>query len=113
MLRRLNLGTHILFIALFSLFTIAQYNDPDGLLWMAGYSFCSLLAIFSLYRIDVVFWSGFAAAVYLALSFAHMPPLDAAWYPLESGRESMGMAICAGFCLLLIFLNRSYRHHPI
>lgn len=107
----------------FALFTVAQYNDPDGPLWMLIYGLVAL-------------WTGLAA--FRPVSFRHSRPLLAAfvvtlaaealyalylwprevstWWENEVVREGMGMILATAALLVVayrLWRTREAGHGPI
>lgn len=85
-----------------------QYNDPDGLLWMAVYGAaaieCILYFMGRLPRFLALSYGGLCAvwAVVLAIAVA----VDGEFFFEERGREAMGLAICAIWTAFLVRIPR-------
>lgn len=99
-LRIANAGMLVLFV----FWAGFQYNDPDGLLWMAVYGAaaieCVLFLMRRLPRTIAFLYAGLCAAwaAYLAVRVA----VAGEFIFDEQGREMMGLLICAGWTFFLI-----------
>ena len=99
-------------VVIFGLFAAAQWNDADGLIWAAIYSYVAILGIFMMLRIRVKTIALLSLVAYLAAAW-RLAPWDVnftEWMPVETGREAMGLAIAA---LWLGFFEISERRKEV
>ena len=110
-------------MCLMFLFAGVQFNDPDGVQWMAIYSVPGLwcaVAAFSAKVLESVL-AKVALLVSIAASLAGVIwfwPLNPrfwtkdVWYNVETAREGMGLMIVF-VVLLLVFLMTLKKHRPV
>jgi hypothetical protein len=112
-------------LILFALSIAVQYNDPDGLLWMAIYGYAlvvTAMALFNRYTLlaplgVIAYLLGFAilmptwnpGAIAELLSQPKMVNHD-----VELAREALGLLICAGWLSVLstVWWRRSRENAP-
>ena len=86
------------------LFMVVQFNDPDGLLWMAIYSIPAVWAGLAGFRINTAMNQtasvllGLSVALMLVLTVYYYPHTEGFWHKdvwwiTETAREGMGMMI--------------------
>ena len=104
-------------MCLMFVFAVVQYNDPDGVQWMAIYSvpaFWCAVAVFSSNLLGSL-WAKVALLASITASLAGVVwfwPLSPrfwtkdVWYNVETAREGMGMMIVFVVLLLVFVLNR-------
>lgn len=115
---------HMIFLLLMVLFAGVQYNDPDGLMWMAIYSipaFWSAVAAFwrswfSHLSARLALFACITASLVGVVYFWPLTPrfwTKDVWFEVETAREGMGLMIVA---LVLLFTwysgNRQRRFLP-
>lgn len=100
-----------LLCALLSLFAIAQYNDPDALLWAPIYGVPAVWAGLAAWRPaglsrSRVALGALGACLLLALAGTiYMWPADfSVWWDVEEVREDIGLMIVTG-ALLVVALS--------
>jgi len=97
------------------LFMAVQYNDPDGLLWMAIYAipalWCGIAALwrqcFERSIVRLALWCSLAFSAAGVVYFWPLVPgfwRQSVWYDVESAREGMGMMIVLA---VLVFVLRA------
>lgn len=95
---------HILLTLLMLMFIAVQYNDPDGLMWMAIYLVPALWNAVAAFRttwlartrVRAVLLASIAAAIAATAWFWPTTPAwwtMAVWYEAETAREGMGLMI--------------------
>ncbi len=100
-----------IFAVLLILFAVAQYNDPDGLFWVAVYGAGALWCLLAAFRpglftggpAKLLFGLTFLAAIAGMVWFWPTTPewwMQDVWWETETAREGMGMMIIA-VCLLV------------
>jgi hypothetical protein len=103
----------LLFLVMFVVFALLQYNDPDPVQWMFAYFSAAFLS-FLAYKGKLVNYIAFvAAAVFLIGAIYQWPPqydgvtgnMDAD-PNIELGRESLGLIICAVVTIVNYFISR-------
>jgi len=113
---------NLVLCVLLVLFVAAQYNDPDGPLWMVIYAIPALWAGITVFRSDLI-WTAtgkillsisFISAIFgLAYYWPGMPNWwkSEVWWEQETAREGMGMMIVM-VVFLVVFLTawRSHAH---
>lgn len=101
-------------LVLFLFWAGFQYNDPDGLLWMAVYGAaaieCMLYFLGRLPRILALPYAGLCLVWAVALAVA--VAVDREFFFDERGREAMGLFICGFWTLVLMrYSVRESRAH--
>ena len=96
-----------LFCVVLGLFAIAQYNDPDALLWFLIYAIPAAWAGVVAFRPDLLPAKGAAIAAFLACLAAavagtvYMWPAEfSTWWDVEEVREGMGLMIVTAALLV-------------
>jgi uncharacterized membrane protein YjjB (DUF3815 family) len=80
--------------AFFGLSAVAQYNDPDGLLWAATYAFPTIMSVlFALGKRNPLPWLGVIG--FGAWSIRLLPNVGGDWWHNELAREGLGLLIAA------------------
>jgi hypothetical protein len=89
-----------LFCVVLGLFAIAQYNDPDALLWFLIYAIPAAWAGVVAFRPDLLASNRAAIGAFLACLAAAVagaiymwPSLPANWIHIEEEREGLGLII--------------------
>jgi Transmembrane family 220, helix len=89
-----------LFCVVLGLFAIAQYNDPDALLWFLIYAIPAAWAGVVAFRPDLLASNRAAIGAFLACLAAAVagaiymwPSLPANWIHVEEEREGLGLII--------------------
>ena len=89
-----------LFCAMLALFAIAQYNDPDPLLWFPIYAIPALWSGLIAWRPHLLQTNRPAAVAFLVCLAAavvgtvhYWPSLPTDWIDIEEEREGIGMII--------------------
>ena len=111
----------ITLMCLMFLFAGVQYNDPDGLMWVAIYlvpAVWSALAAFWPRAYDYPFTAfllGFsiAASIVGVIWFWPLTPrfwTKDVWYNVETAREGMGLMIVTGVLCLVYFFRRTTKN---
>lgn len=80
--------------AAFAIFAAVQYNDPDGLLWVAVYILAAAITLLALLGRPSIA-APLVGVAYLAAAFWIMPKEGGNWMNIETGREAMGLLVCA------------------
>jgi Transmembrane family 220, helix len=109
------------FCALFVLFAIVQYNDPDAILWILIYGITAVWAGLAAFRTGLFAHSPLligAFAVTLVAMAAGMiyewPRSIADWWDNEFVREGLGMIIATVALLVVAYtLWRTRREAPL
>ncbi len=104
----------LIWALLFLVFGFFQYNDPDGILWMAIYGIAAVVCYLS-YKQRVPRLVLILLAIgYLIGAFYLWPPhyegltLQDGYTPsIEEARESLGLAICTLGLVWLFFRTKS------
>jgi hypothetical protein len=116
-----RIAVYSLLCALMLLFMGVQYNDPDGLMWIAIYAVPALWCAVSVwkpmaFRQRAVYWSllaSIAASLAGVIYFWPLTPrfwVKEVWYEVETAREGMGLMIVAmilGLVWWLAFRQRA------
>ena len=95
---------NILLCGLMILFAVAQYNDPDAMLWGAVYLVAAVCAGLAAFRLDLLrarLWQsvlGLCLVLAVGGSVFYWPRTPdfwrvAVWWEAETAREGMGMMI--------------------
>lgn len=115
---------HFILAAIFSLFAIVQYNDPDPVLWILIYGSVAILAALKLYMKQVNFRPLILTIIGILSLYAlvHIPGFieylrkpdkgelfgtmiyDRPW--IEQTREFLGLLLCIGSLVYLWITNR-------
>ena len=99
--------------ALFLLFAIFQYNDPDGVLWMGIYGIAAAISVgvaFNRVIMPILIAAGVA---YLVGAIAQWPPVFEGFgdtmhsLNVELARESAGLFLC--FLVMLLYIYWVYQ----
>lgn len=105
------------FAAVFLLASVVQWNDPDPILWIAGYLLAATLSLAAAFD-RVPFGPNALAAigftiwfVSLASSLSDAPreaftSFEMQTHSHEEPREAIGLALCAGWCAALAVWGR-------
>jgi hypothetical protein len=93
-------AVNALFCVVLSVFAIAQYNDPDALLWFLIYAIPAAWAGVLAFRPDLLPTNGAAVTAFLVCLAAAgagaiymWPSLPADWIHVEVEREGLGLII--------------------
>lgn len=106
----------ILFLMMFVVFALLQYNDPDPVQWMFAYLSAAFLS-FLAYKGKLVNYVAFISAAIFITGAIHQWParydgltgnMDAD-PNIELGRESLGLIICAVVTLVNFFISQKIR----
>lgn len=100
-------------MSLMLLFMAVQYNDADGLLWMAIYSvpalWCAMAAFwrqcFYQAPVRLALWGSVAMSVVGVIYYWPLTPgfwRKSVWFDVETAREGMGMMIVMAVLLLVL-----------
>ena len=105
------------FAVLFLLAALLQWNDPDPAIWMAGYGLAAALSALAAAGRRLLLANVIAALIF-GLWFASLAPsllgADPAAFQSfqmrapghEEPREALGLALCAGWSLVLAWAAR-------
>lgn len=88
---------------LFMSFAAVQFNDPDGLVWIAAYLFAALVSIPPIFGRHT-FLPGIGLAVYLAWGISLIGFVDTNWLEIEEARESLGLLIATFWMGVLFYI---------
>jgi len=113
---------HVIFLLLMLVFAAVQYNDPDGLMWVAIYSipaFWSAVAAFwhpwfSHLPARLALLASIAASLLGVVYFWPLTPrfwTKDVWFEVETAREGMGLMIVA--LVLLVTWYSGHRRQKI
>ena len=93
-----------------TVFALAQYNDPDGVLWFLIYGIPAVWAGLAAFRPDLLaLRPGILAAYAVCLAAAVLytaymwPSLPANWIHVEEEREGIGMMLVTAALLVVGF----------
>lgn len=100
-------------MCLMLLFAGVQYNDPDGVMWMAIYAvpavWCALAsfapALFRHAFVKWALWGSLLASLAGVVRFWPLTPrfwTSEVWYNVETAREGMGLMIAAGVLIAVL-----------
>lgn len=106
----------LFFVAIFVLFAVAQFNDPDPWLWVPIYLFPAVISFMVFRGRYPVAAIALGAIGFLIGAIYWLPPSMSAWIQaeqeaqslqmglpfIEEARESMGLLLC--FIALVIYL---------
>lgn len=85
-----------IFIILFLLSAILQYNDPDPLLWMAIYSFGALLSLLAALGKDNLIWHYTALIIFLSYAvYLFFSPTGVVFWFNEKNAENIAETMSA------------------
>lgn len=96
------------FCVMLTLFALAQYNDPDGVLWFLIYAIPAAWAGLAAFRQDLLaprpgiigaYALSLAAAVLLTLYW--WPSLPENWIHVEEEREGLGLIIATAALIVV------------
>lgn len=108
-MRVLSIVTSLFFL----LACVVQWNDPDPLLWVAAYGIAAATGVAAFFGVVSVPVSGVLGFGYLIAAWLNLPvgaearslslgEFGMASLQVEQIRESLGLAICAGWMAVLI-----------
>ena len=108
-----------LLLVLMIVFGSVQYNDPDGLMWMAIYAvpalWCALGLLgphlFNYKAVRGLFWASVLMSVVGVVYFWPLTPqfwTKDVWYNVETAREGMGLMIVFVVLMVVLFSVRKY-----
>jgi len=93
---------HAAALIVFLGFAALQWNDPDGLIWILTYLVAATVAFFGLLRIQQRLIGVVTAVVFLVAAWRSAPGADHNWIAEESGREALGLLICASWSVVVV-----------
>ncbi|MFK7856695.1 MAG: transmembrane 220 family protein [Granulosicoccus sp.] len=113
---------HVIFLLLMLVFAAVQYNDPDGLMWVAIYSIPALWSAvaafwrswFSHLSARLALLASIAASLIGVVYFWPLTPrfwTKDVWFEVETAREGMGLMIVA--LVLLVTWYSGHRQRRI
>ena len=87
---------------IFGAFAAVQYNDPDGLIWIAAYLYAAAVTIPPIRGRHTVF-PLLGLVIYLVWAITLIGSVDAHWLEVEEARECLGLLIAALWMGVLLY----------
>lgn len=94
---------YLFFFLIFSAFAAVQFNDPDGLTWMAAYGYAALVTIPPIFGRHTVL-PAVGLAVYLIWAISLIGFIGPDWIDVEEARESLGLLIACFWMGVLLYI---------
>jgi hypothetical protein len=89
---------------IFGLFAVAQYNDPDALVWIALYSYAAFLSLIWV-KTPKTMLALIGLMMYAVALWIEPPSFSNDWIKVETSREGNGLLICAVWMAVLLVVS--------